>query len=83
MACLTLMAPLILAQEVDVALEEDFNEAMLAMLRDLPMQDIYQVCRKVGCLPVIAFLLASVSNHMAQGLAAVSCCAGSAGATSA
>ena len=33
-----------LQQEVDVALEEDFNEAMLAMLRDLPMQDIYQVC---------------------------------------
>jgi hypothetical protein len=35
----------VLQQEVDVALEEDFNEAMLAMLRDLPMQDIYQVLR--------------------------------------
>lgn len=30
-------------QEVDVALEEDFNETMLQLLRDLPMQDIYQV----------------------------------------
>lgn len=26
-----------------MALEEDFNETMLGVLRDLPMQDIYQV----------------------------------------
>jgi hypothetical protein len=54
---LTLRAALILPQEVDVALEEDFNEAMLAMLRDLPMQDIYQVCGKHGWPHVVAVLL--------------------------
>ena len=43
-----------------MALEEDFNEAMLAMLRDLPMQDIYQVCRRVGCLRVTASLSVSI-----------------------
>lgn len=56
-ACLTLRALVILAQEVDVALEEDFNEAMLAMLRDLPMQDIYQVRKTFGCPCIVASLL--------------------------
>jgi hypothetical protein len=66
-------AALILAQEVDVALEEDFNEAMLAMLRDLPMQDIYQVCGTVG---LTAGRCHSAGDQMGQLLATASCCAG-------
>jgi len=32
-----------------VALEEDFNETMLQLLRDVPMHDIYQVQTLRGC----------------------------------